>query len=140
VPAQPPVRWYADESVLGFGKLLAGVRDDVAYPGHPAVPEIQPGALDVEWMPIVAAHGWVVFHRDRRIRTRPAEVEIFASAGLRAVWFAGRRDLAPRHQLDLAHRHWDRLERDVVRLGPGPWALNLIDTGLREVPIRRRNC
>jgi len=122
----------------GFGKLLATQRDDIAYPGHPAVPEVMPGALDVEWMPIVAAHGWVVFHRDRRIRTRPAEVEIFASEGLRAVWFAGRKDLAPRHQLDLALRHWLRLEREVIRLGPGPWALDLVSSGLREVPVRRR--
>jgi PIN like domain len=131
-----PVRWYADESVLGFGKLLAAQRADVTYPGHPAVPEILPGALDVDWMPIVAEFGWVVFHRDRRIRTRPAEVRIFAEEGLKAVWFAGSKDLAPRQQLDLALRHWARLEREVIRLGPGPWALNLIDSGLREVPLR----
>jgi hypothetical protein len=89
-------------------------------------------------MPIVAAHGWVVFHRDRRIRTRPSEVEIFASEGLKAVWFAGRRDLAPRDQLRLALRHWRRPEREVIRLGPGPWALDLVDSGLREVRIRRQ--
>jgi len=123
--------------VLGFGKLLSAQRDDVVYPGHPAVPDILPGALDIEWMPVVAGRGWVVFHRDRRIRTRPAELEIFASEGLKAVWFAGRKDLAPRQQLELALRHWGRLEREVVRLGPGPWALNLVDSGLRAVPLRR---
>jgi hypothetical protein len=53
-----PVRWYADESVLGFGKLLAAERADVTYPGHPAAPEILPGALDIDWMPIVARFGW----------------------------------------------------------------------------------
>ena len=89
-------------------------------------------------MPVVAERGLIVFHRDRRIRTRPAEVEVFMAAGLRAVWFGGRRDLAPRDQLDLALRHWDRLEREMVRLGAGPWALDLVDTGLREVPLRRR--
>jgi len=130
------IRWYADESVLGFGKLLAGKRDDVAYPGHVAVPEIEPGALDTAWMPIVARQGWVVFHRDRRIRTRPQELEIFRAEGLKAVWFGGRRDLGPSDQLDLALRHWARLEREIVRLGSGPWALTLIDSGLSEVRLR----
>ena len=54
------IRWYADESVLGLGKLLARERDDVAYPGHPSLPAVQPGALDTEWMPIVARLGWMV--------------------------------------------------------------------------------
>ena len=68
-------------------------------PGIRGVPEILPGALDTEWMPVVARRGWVVFHRDRRIRTRPAELEIFRAEGLqgclKAVWFAGSRDLTP---------------------------------------------
>ncbi|MBI1759410.1 MAG: hypothetical protein HYR62_09330 [Actinobacteria bacterium] len=130
-----PIRWYADESVLGFGKLVAHQRDDLVYPGHPAVPEIAPGALDTEWMPIAARNGWVIFHRDRRIRTRPAELEIFRSEGLRAVWFAGRKDLTPGQQVDLALQHWRRLEREIIRLGGGPWALDLIDTGLREIKL-----
>lgn len=136
MPDSPPIRWYADESVLGLGKLLGRQRSDVAFPGHPRVPDILPGALDTEWMPIVAHRSWVVFHRDRRIRTRPAELAIFRSEGLRAVWFAGRRDLTPGQQLTLLLRHWDRLELEVTRLGPGPWALNLIDTGLHEFRLR----
>lgn len=132
------IRWFADESVLGLGKLLARERDDVAYPGHPACTGLEPGALDTEWMPLVAAWGWVVFHRDRRIRTRPAELEIFRAEGLRAVWFAGKKDLSPYGQLELLQRHWQRLEREVQRLGPGPWALNLLDGGLRQVPLRDR--
>ena len=116
--------------------MLARERDDVAYPGHASIPAIRPGALDTEWMPLVARRGWIVFHRDRRIRTRPPELEIFRSAGLRAVWFAGRKDLNPHDQLALLLRHWARLEREVNRLGAGPWALNLIDTGLKEFRLR----
>jgi len=52
-------RWFVDESALGLGKLLARQRDDVLHTGHPDVPEIPLGMLDVEWMPIVAERGWV---------------------------------------------------------------------------------
>ena len=52
-------RWFADESVLGLGRLLARRRDDVLYPGHPALPEVPLGALDVDWMPVVAQRGRV---------------------------------------------------------------------------------
>jgi hypothetical protein len=124
--------------VLGLGKLLARERDDVTYPGHHAAEGIAPGALDTEWMPLVAARGWVVFHRDRRIRTRPAELAIFRSEGLRAVWLAGKKDLSPYDQLALLQRHWQRLEREVQRLGPGPWALSLVSTGLRQVQLREQ--
>jgi hypothetical protein len=68
------LRWFVDESALGLGKLLARGRDDVIYAGHPDLPEIPLGTLDVRWMPIVAERGWVAIRRDRRIHTRPLEV------------------------------------------------------------------
>jgi hypothetical protein len=63
-------------------------------------------------------------------------LEIFRSEGLMAVWFSGSKDLTPSEQLALLLRRWDRLEREVTRLGPGPWALNLIASGLREFRLR----
>jgi hypothetical protein len=117
---------------------MAHQREDVAYPGHPAIPEIVPGALDTEWMPVVARRGWIEFHRDRRIRTRPAELETFRAEGLKAIWFGGSRDLAPRDQVALAIRHWARLEREAQRLGAGPWALNLISNGVHEIRLPDR--
>lgn len=53
------LRWFVDESALGLGKLLARTRDDVIYAGHPDLPEIPLGTIDVGWMPIVAARDWV---------------------------------------------------------------------------------
>jgi hypothetical protein len=130
------VRWYADESVLGLGKLLERERHDVVYPGHRLVPSLPTGTLDIDWMPRVAVSGWVALLRDRRIRTRPAELKIFHEAGLRAVWFGGRKDLRPVEQLELLSRHWARLEREVIRLGAGPWALALTGGGLAELRMR----
>jgi len=55
-----------------------------------------------------------------------------------AVWFAGKKDLSPYDQIALLQRHWQRLEREVQRLGPGPWALSLVSTGIRHVPLREQ--
>ncbi|MGH3840143.1 MAG: hypothetical protein ACRDS0_01635 [Pseudonocardiaceae bacterium] len=43
-----------DESALGLGKLLTNARSDVIYAGHPDLPEIPLGTIDIGWMPIVA--------------------------------------------------------------------------------------
>lgn len=130
----PPqgVRWFADESVLGFGKLLSAHRTDVIHMGDPRIPELPLGSSDIEWMPIVAAYGWVAFHRDRRIRTRPAELAMFREAGLKAVWFGGRKDLRPSEQVTLALKHWVRMEQLAIVLGQGPWAMTLTGAGVRE--------
>jgi hypothetical protein len=129
-------RWFADESVLGFGRLLANVRDDVLYPGHPELPEVPLGSLDIEWMAVVAQLGLVAFHRDRRIKTRPHEVAQYRAHGLRSVWFGGRKDMSSKQQVDLVQRHWDRLDACVGELGPGPWSLTLTTNGLHQLPWR----
>lgn len=127
-------RWFVDESALGLGKLLARVRDDVFYAGHPDVPEpeVSLGMPDVTWMPRVASLGWVVFRRDRRIHTRPAEVRVFAEVALRTVWLGGKKDMASAAQLELVVRHWAELERRREELGPGPWSITLLGGGLAD--------
>ena len=115
------LRWFVDESALGLGKLLAAVRDDVIYTGHPDLPDVPLGATDLTWMPVVAARGWVVFRRDRRIHTRPEEVRVFADVALRSVWLGGKKDMSASDQLDLVRRYWAQIERRRVELGEGPW-------------------
>ena len=129
-------RWFADESVLGFGKLLARQRPDVLYPGHPKLPDVPLGALDVEWMPVVADLGLIAFHRDKKIRTRPLEVLQYRERGLRSIWFGGKKDMSSAEQVTLALRHWSRIEDAVAGNGPGPWSLTLTSNGLRELPWR----
>ncbi|HCS60620.1 MAG TPA: hypothetical protein DIW46_04355 [Microbacterium sp.] len=78
--------YFADENALGMAKILArGGRTDVFYPGHPDLPEVPLGALDLEWMPIVGARGLIAITRDRRIRTRPAELDAYITYGIRSV-------------------------------------------------------
>jgi len=74
-PAQ--VRIYLDADLLGLGKILAGLRNDVTYPGDPGAvirkrqrapcPITSPDVLDTEWIPQVAARGWLIVTRDSMI-------------------------------------------------------------------------
>jgi len=102
------------------------------YAGHPDLPDVPLGTLDVDWMPLVASRGLVAFRRDRRIHTRPAEVRVFTEVGLRTVWPGGKKDMALAGQLDLVVRHWHAIERQRTELGPGPWSITLLGGGLAD--------
>lgn len=129
--------YFADENALGLGKLLRrSGRDDVLYPGHEDLLDIPLGTADLDWMPIVGARRLIVLTRDRRIRTRPAELSAYRLHGIRSIWIGAKRDLAPRDQLDLFLSHENRLEEEMMRLGDGPWALVLSTSGLRELRLR----
>lgn len=131
--------YFTDENTLGLGKLLRrSGRDDVLYPGHEDLPEIPLGAPDLEWLPIVGRLGMVVVTRDRRIRTRPAELALYHEHGIRSVWLGAKRDLRPTDQVDLFLRHETRLQREITKRGPGPWALTMSLNGLRPLPLRPR--
>ena len=127
--------YFADENALGMAKLLrrAG-RQDVLHPGHPDLPEVPLGTPDLEWMPIAGAAGLIVVTRDRRIRTRPAELAAYRECGIRSVWIGVKQDMRPDEQAALFLRHEDRLKREIIKRGAGPWALALSTRGVR--PIR----
>lgn len=135
-PIPGPV-YFTDENTLGLGKLLRrNGRDDVLYPGHEDLPEVPLGALDLEWMPIVAARDLIVVTRDRHIRTRPAELRVYMELGIRSVWIGAKQDLGPRAQVELFNEHESRLQREIIKRGPGPWALAMSPSGLRPLTLR----
>lgn len=134
---RPGPVYFTDENVLGLGKLLRGSgRNDVLYPGHPDLPEIPLGALDLDWMPIVAERELIVVTRDRRIRTRPAELRVYLQHGIRSVWIGAKQDLGPRAQVELFLEHESRLRREIIKRGPGPWALAMSPPGVRPLRLR----
>jgi hypothetical protein len=71
------VRFYVDADILGLGKLLGSLRNDVTYPGDPGAvihrrhrepcPIASPDVLDTDWIPEVAARGWMIVTRDSMI-------------------------------------------------------------------------
>lgn len=137
--AAPGPVYFADENVLGLGKLLrrAG-RVDVLYPGHEDLGAVPLGAPDLTWMAVVARLNMVVITRDRRIRTRPAELAVYTELGIRSVWIGGSQDLGPRDQFDLFLRHEPRLQREIIKRGSGPWALALTASGVRPLKLKSR--
>jgi PIN like domain len=130
------LRFFVDESLLGIGKALAYAREDVVHAGHPlVVPDASLGAKDTDWMPAVAGRGLAVFTRDRHLRTRPAEIEVLRTHGLRVFFLAGRRDLSNWGYLVRLVKRWDDVE-NVMRLhGPGPWFFAVHDARVAEVSL-----
>lgn len=138
MPARPGRGYFTDENALGLGKLLRrACRDDVWYPGHEDLPEVPLGTPDLDWMPVIAARNLIVLTRDRRIRTRPAELRQYRESGVRSVWIGAKRDLGPHDQLTLFLAHEQRLRREIVKRGPGPWALSLTTSGLRPINVKQ---
>lgn len=135
--ASPGPVYFTDENALGLGKLLRrSGRDDVLYPGHDALQDVPLGTLDLDWMPIVAERELIVVTRDRRIRTRPAELRAYREHGIRSVWIGAKQDLGPQDQFELFIQHEQRLQREITKRGPGPWALAMSPSGVRPLKLR----
>ena len=129
------VIYFADENALGVAKLLlrAG-RADLVHPGHRQLPQVPLGATDLEWMPVVARLDLLVLTRDRRIRSRPAELEAYRRLGIRSVWLGGKHDMNPRDLMALFKKQEVRLTQVARKNGPGPWAVSMSPSGVR--PLR----
>jgi hypothetical protein len=84
-PDPNALKCYVDESALGIGKTLTAARRDTIHVGHPLVAECPLGVADTEWMPIVAARALVVIGRDKRIRSRTAELRHLEAARVARV-------------------------------------------------------
>lgn len=92
------VRFYVDADCLGLARILAGLRDDVTYPGDPGgmirkrsrPPCLitTPDTADSVWIPRVAALGWGIITRDKAIQRKPAELAavLRRSATSRRTW------------------------------------------------------
>ncbi len=76
----------------------------------------------------------VVLTRDRRIRPRPAELRQYLELGIRSVWIGAKQDLTAQAQFELFLRYEARLEREMIKRGPGPWALAMSVSGVK--PLR----
>jgi hypothetical protein len=137
MPARPRAVYFADENALGLGKLLRrGGREDVLYPGHEDLPEVPLGTQDLDWMKVIARRNLIVLTRDRRIRSRPAELRQYTELGIRSVWIGAKQDLSAQAMVELFLKHESRLQREATKRGPGPWALAMSTSGVRPLNVR----
>jgi PIN like domain len=136
VPPDPAsLRFFVDESALGLGKTLGTARRDCIYPGHPLIPEVPVGTIDPDWMPAVAARDLTVIARDKRIRTKPAELELLRAHGLRVLWLAGKKDLSTWGYLVRVVRRWDEIEQTILDNGAGPWFVAINEARLTPITL-----
>jgi hypothetical protein len=83
-PRAAQVRIYVDVDIPGLGKFLASLRNDMTYPGDPGAvihnrqrarcPITSPDVLDTDWIPQVAARGWLIITRDSMISQNRNEI------------------------------------------------------------------
>lgn len=90
------VRFYVDADVLGLAKVLVTLRSDVTFPGDPGgvvhkrerppCPIGAPSAEDVDWIPQVAALGWLIITRDANIREPSSPRSATTTPGWSTWW------------------------------------------------------
>jgi hypothetical protein len=136
MPRDDEVRFFVDETSLPLGQALARLRGDVVHPGHRRLPEIPPGTLDTDWLPIIGKRGLVVIGRDRHIVTKPAELEEYKRHNIKAFWIAGDKDLGSWENLRRVARWWDQIEQLIDRRGDGPWFYGIWPTTVSELKVR----
>jgi hypothetical protein len=128
-----------DETSLPLGRALAHLRGDVIHPGHRRLPEVPPGTLDPDWLPIIGGRGLVVVGRDRHIVSKPAELAAYREHRIKAFWIAGDRDLGSWENMTRVARWWNEMERIIERRGEGPWFYAIWPTTVSELRVRDPN-
>lgn len=131
------VRFYFDADVLGLAKLLCQQRPDFTYPGdpggrikrrtRPACVIASPETPDTEWIPRVAAQGWLILTRDRNIQDKLAEIDAVRNNGARMLNFASDDAKSTWGQLEVFMTRWREI--DAAAAEPGPFIRIISRTG-----------
>lgn len=76
-----------------------------------------PGQDDVQWLPAVAARGWIVLTKDKNIRRNYLEIETILNSGVRAFVLTAT-DLRKEQQAEILLNAMRKVERLSVQKGP----------------------
>jgi PIN domain-containing protein len=135
------VRYYVDADLLGLGRVLAGLRPDVTYPGDPGAvihkrhrppcPITSPALKDSEWIPDVSRRGWLIITRDRHIQEHRLEIAAVRDNGARMVALTGDEARSVFDQLEVVMCRWRDIERCLHE--PPPFIYAATRTGLRKL-------
>lgn len=127
-PKPAKVRYYFDADVLRLARLLAQERADITYPGdpgaeikkriRPACPITTPQTPDENWIPVVAAQGWLIITRDRHLQEKPAELEAVRIYAAKVVNLYGKDAGSTWAQLEVVMSQWREIEALADEPGP----------------------
>jgi hypothetical protein len=93
---------------------------------EPVTKELPRGVLDIDWIPRVAAHGWVAITKNHKIRPNPVEARAAVEAKARIVGFAGRSgNMTSWQMITTLARHWTAIENQIASAPSGPWWLSV---------------
>jgi hypothetical protein len=122
------VRIYIDADILGLGKILGALRNDVTFPGDPGAvihkrqrpkcPIESPDVLDTDWIPEVAARGWLIVTRDSMIIQNRNEIIAVRENKAKMVALNQRDAQTKWGQLEVFMTQWRRIEALIAERGP----------------------
>lgn len=142
-PRTAQVRFYVDADILGLGKILGGLRNDVTYPGdpgaliyrrqRPACLITDPATLDTDWIPQVARHGWLIITRDSKIAENRNEIAAVRENSAKMVALNQQDARTKWGQLEVFMTQWRRIEAVVT--DPGPFIWRTSRTAMTAIPL-----
>jgi hypothetical protein len=128
------VRIYVDADIIGLGKIIAGLRNDVTYPGdpgavihkrqRPACPIASPDVLDTDWIPEVATRGWLIITRDSMITQNRNEIAAVRENKAKMVALNQRDAQTKWGQLEVFMTQWRSIEALISQPGPFIWRVS----------------
>jgi PIN like domain len=137
------VRFYVDADILGLGKLIASLRNDVTYPGDPGAeihkrqrppcPITSPDVLDPDWIPEVARRGWLIITRDSAIITNRNEIAAVREHRAKMVALNQQDARTKWGQLEVLMTRWRDIENLVTE--PGPFIWRASRTAMTPIPL-----
>jgi hypothetical protein len=137
------VRFYVDADILGLGKLIASLRNDVTYPGDPGAeihkrqrppcPITSPDVLDPAWIPEVARRGWLIITRDNAIITNRNEIAAVREHRAKMVALNQQDARTKWGQLEVLMTRWRDIENLVTE--PGPFIWRASRTAMTPIPL-----
>ena len=129
--------------ILGLGKILGSLRGDVTYPGDPGAaihkrqrppcPVTSPAVLDPDWIPVVAARGWLIVTRDSKIIENLNEIAAVRENNAKMVALNQRDAQTKWGQLEVFMTQWRRIEALIPE--PGPFIWRASRTAMTPIPL-----
>lgn len=127
--------FFVDENDLALGRALEAEVGRVVYPGHQNLPSVPRGSLDDEWLPVIGQQGLVVITRDKSIRYRKVEKQMWLDHRVRGFVLTGRKSQSTVESLVLLVRRWTEIT-DLVEAQPdGPWMYGVTENRLRPIEL-----